>query len=35
LTADEVSSMLLILELDGRAETLPGGHHRRREGRPK
>ena len=30
LTPDEVSSMLLILELDGRAESLPGGHHRRR-----
>jgi DNA processing protein len=34
LTADEVSSMLLILELDGRVEPLTGGSYRQREDRP-
>jgi len=34
LTADEVSSMLLILELDGRVEPLTGGCYIQREERP-
>ena len=34
LTADEVSSMLLILELDGRIEPLTGGCYIQREERP-
>ncbi len=36
LTAEEVSSMLLILELEGRVEPLTGGRYvQREEGRPK
>ncbi|MDP7041210.1 MAG: DNA-protecting protein DprA, partial [Gammaproteobacteria bacterium] len=30
LTAEELSSMLLILELEGRVDTLPGGRFQQR-----